>query len=167
MKPKMEYNLLKTIERPMALLMPQETLPRLTPFPATDFVNPGLGQISRLYSFYVPLYTQKNIHTIEKQIEVQDNTNLEGSGENSNFNEEKKNEETFSENAPHSNPIEFNDNKRKRMGSPIHESFLHPKFIKTDRILMKPVHEKTTKNEKHSDLSINESKKVKHKFQFV
>ena len=43
---KMENKLLKTIEANVsAFYVPTTTLPRLTPYPATDFVNPGLGQI--------------------------------------------------------------------------------------------------------------------------
>ena len=156
----MEYNLLKTIERPMALLMPTETLPRLTPYPATDFVNPGLGQISRLYSFYVPLYTQKNIHAIEKKVENVDN--LEGNGQASTV--------TEVENELEANPIEFNDNKRKRLGSPVHESFLHPKMIKTDHIYLKQLPKtevkKIEKTKTAEPKVYHESKTVKHKFQF-
>jgi hypothetical protein len=54
----MEYRLLKTIESSQLTLLPKETLPRLTPYPANNCVNPGLGQIARLYSFYVPLYSR-------------------------------------------------------------------------------------------------------------
>ena len=60
----MEYKLLKTIEQPIAMMMPNETLPRLTPYPAYDFVNPGLGQISRLYTFYVPLHRHHSNNTL-------------------------------------------------------------------------------------------------------
>ena len=39
----MEYSLLKTIENSVGgILIPKEQLPRLTPFPATDFINPGV-----------------------------------------------------------------------------------------------------------------------------
>ena len=33
-------------------------------------------------------------------------------------------------------PIEFNAEKRKRLGAAIQESFLHPKLIKTDKIML-------------------------------
>ena len=78
MKTKMEYNLLKTIEGNLGLNSASSTYPKLTPFPANDFVNPGLGQISRLYSFYVPLYSQNNLHSVSKKVNIE---NLEGSGE--------------------------------------------------------------------------------------
>ena len=65
----MEYNLLKSIEsRVSPFYIPNQTLPKLTAFPSTDFVNPGLGQISRLYSFYVPLHSHKSLHSHEKKI---------------------------------------------------------------------------------------------------
>ena len=72
----MEYNLLKTIEGNFSKTLVSSTYPQLTPYPATDFVNPGLGQISRLYSFYVPLYSHKDLFSVTKKV-----NNLEGSGE--------------------------------------------------------------------------------------
>ncbi len=53
------------------------------------------------------------------------------------------------------------------MGSAIHESFLHPKIIKTDKIVFskqKPVNNPTL--ETKSDKSALSFKPIKHKFQF-
>lgn len=61
----MEYKLLKTIEPNLSLTVPNEMMPRLSAYPANDFVNPGLGQISRLYSFYVPLHA-RSLHSETK-----------------------------------------------------------------------------------------------------
>ena len=48
----MEYNLLKTIEnRVGGLTIPNERYPRLTPYPATDFINPGINYRSFFYKF--------------------------------------------------------------------------------------------------------------------
>jgi hypothetical protein len=162
----MEYKLLKTIERPMCTLMPNETLPRLSPYPAFDFVNPGLGQISRLYSFYVPLHTRKNLHSIEKKIEnVNTDTanldSLEGGGivEDINDTETKQLNE---------DPLTFNEKRKKRLGSPVHESFLHPKFVKTNHIYLP--NSTTSKTKKRSEIDTKSgsgSKIIKHKFQFL
>ena len=67
----MEYNLLKTIEPNFmaSMMMPNSSYPNLTNFPAIDFVNPGVGQITQMYSFYVPLFNDANIHKIQKQDE--------------------------------------------------------------------------------------------------
>lgn len=75
----MEYNLLKTIEPNLSPIVSSSTYPRLTPYPAIDFVNPGLGQIGRLYSFYVPVHSAKSLHNIEKKVPTKVE-NLEGSG---------------------------------------------------------------------------------------
>ena len=89
----MEYNLLKTIEPNLGSCVSSSTYPRLTPYPATDFVNPGLGQISRLYSFYVRVHSEKNLHTIAKKVNsVADN--LEGSGSDNTELPPKEKEET-------------------------------------------------------------------------
>ena len=45
----MEYNLLKTIESNLGPTVSSSIYPRLTPYPAKDYINPGVGQISRLY----------------------------------------------------------------------------------------------------------------------
>ena len=73
----MEYSLLKTIEVNLGSPVPTSSYPKLTPYPATDFVNPGLGQIGRLYSFYVPLYSHSNLHSVSKKVNLDE---LQGSG---------------------------------------------------------------------------------------
>jgi hypothetical protein len=51
---------------------------RLTGTPAHNFVTPGIGQITNLYSFYTPLHSQRPLHAIQK--EVSTSLNQEGSG---------------------------------------------------------------------------------------
>ena len=160
----MEYNLLKTIETNLgANLVPNEQYPRLSSFPATDFVNPGVGQICRLYSFYVPMYSRQNLHEKQKKIELE---NLEGSGVTES-NEALELNET--ENETSKDPIEFNLEKRKRLGEAIQESFQHPKLIKTDKIIFKKP-QKTQKSEaKLQETSANNfpQKVIKHKFKLL
>jgi hypothetical protein len=173
----MEYRLLKSIEPTQGILLPKETLPRLTAYPANNCVNPGLGQIARLYSFYVPLHSNPNLHSISKnEADVEplnvEPLNQEGKGEDSvsdiktNIPELQKDNEANDES--YLNPIDFNERKRKLLGSAVHESFLHPKIIKTDKIVFskqKPVN-KTTSATK-SDKSVPPLKPIKHKFQFL
>ena len=154
----MEYNLLKTIENGIgAPFMPKERFPKLSSYPANDFVNPGVGQITRLYSFYVPLYSNRNLHELEKKNSLE---NLEGSGDieetDSNILGEQLNKD----------PVEFNLEKRKRMGSPVQESFLHPKLIKTDKIFFK-THKNTNSSERKPKLDVFQKLNVKHKFKFM
>jgi hypothetical protein len=51
---------------------------RLTSSPAHNYVTPGIGQITKLYTFYTPLNHRKPTHAIEK--EVTPALNQEGSG---------------------------------------------------------------------------------------
>jgi hypothetical protein len=51
---------------------------RLSSSPAHNYVTPGIGQITKLYTFYTPLNSRKPIHAIEK--EVSSALNQEGSG---------------------------------------------------------------------------------------
>ena len=154
----MEYNLLKTIENGIgAPYIPREQFPNLSSFPATDFVNPGIGQISRLYSFYVPLYNNRNLHQLQKKNALE---NLEGSG----ITEEPQSTPNIEEEQFKKDPLEFNLEKRKRMGSPIQDSFLHPKLIKTDKIFFKRP-QNSERNETKETLK--DVKSVKHKFKFI
>ena len=159
----MEYNLLKTIESNIGQFVPNESYPRLSAYPANDFVNPGLGQICRLHEFYVPLYAQPNLHAKQKKEPLE---NLEGSGIEENKAETESVNEIENENITDQmkqDPIEFNLEKRKRLGSAIHESFLHPKLIKTDTLsLKKSKSEKLTKPK----ATISPKEPIKHKFKF-
>ena len=174
MKLEMEYNLLKTIESNFgSFRVPNENLPKLTPFPGTDYVNPGLGQISRLYSFYVPMYSNKNVHTLQKKVADTNAQSLEGFGNIAETTEEPKDEtikDTKSESDEiesqlRSNPLEFNANKRKKLGEPIHESFLHPKLIKTDKLFINSRPESKKKPSSNASSSKTSNKPIKHKFE--
>ena len=156
----MEYNLLKTIENGIGCpFIPNESYPRLSPFPSTDFVNPGLGQIARLHDFYVPLYSNRHLHEIKKKVSLD---NLEGSGALENVNDtiDETSEEQMKE-----DPEKFNLEKRKRLGPEIQESFLHPKLIKTDTIVLK----KPDKSETKKTKVVNNYPTVglKHKFKLL
>jgi hypothetical protein len=53
---------------------------RLTSTPANDFISPGVGQTTKLYSLYMPITASKPTSTIEKK---SDNVQMqEGSGNN-------------------------------------------------------------------------------------
>ncbi len=133
--------------------------PHLTPYPAIDYVNPGLGQAARLYSFYVPLHNSQSPLTIEKK---EDNAMLQEGGSQdieSNENESDSNHE----NHDNEDPIEFNNRKRKLMGDAVQSSFMHP--IVTDTIEFEP----QSKVKKKDFVAKSPGKKLqttKHKFQF-
>lgn len=116
-----------------------------------------------MYSFYVPLHSKESLHTKQKKFNALE---LEGSGttdidekldeKDNNSNPDTEMEEIKTQ--LQTDPQKLNDIKRKRMGSPVHESFLHPKVIKTDKIIFAQPKSKPKK--------IENSKGTKHKFQF-
>lgn len=160
------------------LLLPKETLPRLSAYPANNCVNPGLGQIARLYSFYVPMYSRPNLHSISKsEANVETNVELfeqEGKGENSSLDstnleqvQSQINDADFKADSD-LNPTDFNERKRKMLGSAVQDSFLHPKIIKTDKIIFsnQRVVNNVNSNKTKMQKSVETSKPIKHKFQF-
>ena len=157
--------MLKTIEPNWATTVLPPTLPNLTAFPATDYINPGLGQISRLFSFYVPLHSQNHLHTVTKKVNT---VNLEGSGSDDikkDESEPSKDDITEPSVSDDIDPMEFNETKRKRLGPAIQESFLHPKLIKTNKIVFKkPLSKKVNEVIK---TELKPKKEIKHKFQFM
>lgn len=163
----MEYNLLKTIESPLSSSVTKQIIPRLSPYPATDYVNPGLGQISRLYNFYVPLPANYNLHHIKKKV-ANVSENLEGFGK---ADSDRTNEEEHI--SQDEDPIQFNEVKRKRLGESIQESFLHPKLIKTNKITFASETSKPKKPSEKSKSTLTKieplkvEKTVKHKFQLI
>lgn len=106
----------------------------LPSYPATDFVNPGLGNIVRPFGLYVPLYlynhTHKKVKEQSEQAVVQ-----EGSGSNVNTRSEDTNQKP--EELQDSVSDELNKKKRELLDDAIYQSFLHPRLIKTDTILLK------------------------------
>jgi hypothetical protein len=167
----MEYKLLKTIQSAQGgLLVPKETMPRLTAYPANNCVNPGLGQIARLYSFYVPLYSRSNLHTISKIEPNVDALLQEGKGDESEQKIAESVNDVLDTDDNNLNPIEYNDRKRKLMGDAVQESFLHPKLIKTDKIVFSKAKPQSKTQPVKSSIFLNTNqlppKQIKHKFQF-
>lgn len=62
----MEYSLLKSITPQLPYLQPVSPYVTLSSMPAIDLVNPGLGHVTRLYDFYVPLASLQNPYEINK-----------------------------------------------------------------------------------------------------
>jgi hypothetical protein len=110
----MEYNLLKTIVDPLGgFFMPSHTNPQLTQYPAHDFVNPGIAQTSRLYSFYVPLFSNPSHNAISKVADIGEVEQL-GAGVSTD-NELGDNADSVLKSA-------------KTIKKGIEDSFQHPKF---------------------------------------
>ncbi len=155
----MEYNLLKRIEPNFVNPIANSTYPLLTSTPAIDYINPGIGQISRLYSFYVPLFNNESTHKIEKETE-QLGSGVDNNSENNS--DIKTNEETDDTSF---DPLVYNDRKRKQLGDAVFDSFMHPKFVKTKKISLENSEKKPKQVQRKTD-NIKKSKNEMHNFQF-
>jgi hypothetical protein len=168
----MEYNLQKSITSSLNdLLLPPYGRQPLTSFPARDYVTPGIGQITSLYSFVVPLYSEISPYNIKKQVEIIQGDQI-GSGTESSTIEPSTSLPMSSTVSPLMNDpkesvevetkpnIEENERKRKLLGDGIEQSFLHPKVFKT----------KTVTLEQKSKVAVPrlvKPKPINHKFKFA
>jgi hypothetical protein len=149
----MEYNLQKTIETGMfGHRIPNSTYPRLTEYPAIDYVNPGLGQVSRLFSFYVPLYAESSSHQIKKT-NNKETEEIEQQG----MGDVEEIQKTVNE-----DDIVSNNKKRKLMDNGVYDSFMNPSF-KTKKVFLKNEPQKPYTEKKEV---LKTKKSMQHKFQF-
>lgn len=61
----MEYRLALSMD-PNQIFISDRSHLNISSTPPTDFVNPGLGQIVRLYDLYVPIHQMKSPFQIDK-----------------------------------------------------------------------------------------------------
>lgn len=171
----MEYSLLKQVEPNIGFFFPSDTHPILSPYPALDYVNPGLAQVVRIHNFMVPLHTQDTLHMIQKEIELQNSIKMNeeidqlntqvGSGDT-------EDEKTLIASQIAQDPVTLNEKKRKIMGEPIFESFVHPKKLKIGELVLstkKTINTPKNIETKDSDKSggSNSKMKIKHNFSFM
>jgi hypothetical protein len=132
------------------------------------------------------MYTTSNVHTkIKKdnqdesnqqhgsgEISPEKNTESENNGDNGGSESEIHSstlKDLLSKSKPLSNqddPITFNAKKRKLLGGDIQDSFLHPSFVKTSKIMVnsnKSLEKLAPKNKNKSE---KKEKDIKHKFKF-
>lgn len=153
----MEYSLLKTITPELAYLRPIHPYVKLSSTPAKDYVNPGLAQTTRLYSFYVPLYSNFNPFEIKKS-DTKDIKQQEGFGEvndpveNSSIDTTDNTKEPSLNDSQIDKPIISNNNE---ITEGLKESLNFPK-----------INVKKTIFKSKNTLPKNE-KKLKHKFQII
>lgn len=129
--------------------------------PSLDFVNPGVSNIARIHSHYVPIY-QNSSNVKTKKIE---STELVGGGsdklqEQNGGSEMNKNDTTS----------ELNNSILSKLDSKVKSSFLNPHFVETGSININSRKRPGPSSQKESQQSIVPSKKsfktVPHKFQF-
>ena len=134
-----------------------------------------MANVTRLFSFYVPMHSQNNTHSISKKIEVENekDESMIGSGElnfidNENIEESNASEDNVNLPIPESeNPKEFNERKRKLLGNDkIFKSFMNPKFVKTSKIVMESNEKKPkiVKTENKTQFVKIDRKGLNHKF---
>jgi hypothetical protein len=144
----MEYNLLKQIEPNLGFL-PYAGF-SLSSTPAKDFVNPGVGQLSREFNLFVPLSFETKTHMIQKVGEIINEDDQAGEGEDSNDNDVMQQDDiSVSATNNDENPMEFNEKKRKNLDPGVYESFMNPKKIKIGKLILpqRPKSEKTKKKQ--------------------
>jgi hypothetical protein len=122
------------------------------------------------------MHSLPDLHMKSKKSEISSNLNMQqGSGEQTSDKlsgdyKDSELEELLKESQPinnDDNPIEFNEQKRKKMGDQIHDSFLHPSFVKTSKIVLEPqTKKKNTVKVIKKDTNLK-GKNIKHKFKFA
>ena len=177
----MEYSLLKQIV-PNRSYFPLGISTHPTHFPGFDCVNPGIGNVTSPYSYFVPSHFQANPNLHVKQQPKQLIEPVEQEGKGSESPELSKNDkiseipEIESDNG--SEETEkilnlLNARKKKLLDTAIYESFLHPKKIKTETLHLKASAQKTkvskvskAEQEKNMKLNNSQASSLKHKFKF-
>lgn len=119
----MDIRFLKNYTPNVGYLFPRNFI-TFSSTPAKDIVSPGIGQIFKPPSIFIPVYGLKSTHLIEK---INQNG---GSFANDSSNVEQS--ETSPQNSQETNfDVEMKSKlKRKTMSEPVQESFNHP-VIKT------------------------------------
>lgn len=133
----------------------------LTNTPCNDFVNPGLGQITRLFDLYVPLHSMKSPTLIEKQNnEMKPDHDQKGAGENV-VDEEKNTDSVAAEkNEPStSSTVIENPTLKRKLEPGLQESFQHPK-VKIGKLSI-------TSNQRKPKSTVTKEHKFVHKFNII
>jgi len=172
----MEYRLGKTLNS-NGIFLSNHSYVNLLSNPLNDYVNPGVGMTTRLYSLYVPIRSMKPKFIIEKEIEIEPKESKNDQLGFGSINESEpiaNNELSSSINEPSSSNIDSlssnsflkqndekeiniskddfknteNSLKRSRMDDGILETFMHPK-IKVGKIEVDKIDKKKVILPKH------------------
>lgn len=183
----MEFNILKTIETPVAYQNP--VLSQLhSPYPDRDYVNPGIGGATRIFDVFVPIYYEKPTHCSNKAVDQQGfgaltnltrlpdqetKTSEQKESEDQLLDENSKERKDESSKDEPESKIEIeNERKRKLLGNDIFEAFMHP-VIKTTRLtlaspkLEENKAEKKTISQSSKTLTTSSSKKAVDKSKLI
>ena len=174
----MEYSLLKQIV-PNRFYYPINFSAHPTHYPSFDCINPGVGNISSPFTYFVPshFFSNPNLKTKNVPIDLMKEESLlqqEGKGDETKVDSnlvvvpDSKKLDSSTEEEEILNKL--NENKRKNLDPAIYDSFLHPKKIKTETLKLQSTAPKlkslnTEKIEKGAAVNTS-NKKVMHKFKF-
>lgn len=129
----MDYKLQWKIERRIGVpYIPSAHSVRLTPYPAVDFVNPGCD--AKLYQFYVPIHANAGLHVINKKV---DSASMLQGIEDSDKQKEQSGTGIIEKDDTSVDPIQFNNEKKEKLGETVQNNFLHPKPVETGRLFIK------------------------------
>jgi hypothetical protein len=182
----MDYNFQKALNA-LNPTYANYAVPKLTSTPARIRSNPGIGNIVRLYSLYVPIHTNKNIvHEIKKQIEPINDEEQIGKGQNNSESHEQEvassekqevgpsaNQTDSTDSSFDSSIIKKDDNKDdsiRGLSAGVAFAFKHP-AITTDKLVFVRSKKKPEKKNSESEVPAKKPKlsdtQLKHKFQFL
>jgi hypothetical protein len=170
----MEFNLQRLITSSSHdLIFPHTSYPALTPFPARDFVTPGVGGATNLYSFYVPLFHEISPYNIQK--EEDSNVTLLQGDQIGTGNDQLESEDTSNVNTNADNVVTQSSNEnpnteslKRKISDGIEHSFLHPKVFKTKTVqLPVKVSTNTVKVAKVESASPRAKNIISHKFKIA
>lgn len=161
----MDYTILRNITPLPSFVFNTQRRFDLPKNPSIDYVNPGIGFVTKIFDFYVPLYSQNYSYAIEKKDndgdeiinDIIDAEKQAGKGEPENIAEAI--DESNNVERDQNESVQSSNKNKKRLDDGIFESFMHPK-IKTAKI-------EFNSEKKISKIKNNGNKSVKHKFNIV
>jgi len=181
----MEYRLAKTLDS-SGIFLSNRSHVNLLNSPLKDYINPGIGQATRLYSLYVPTYNLQPKFTIDKEGQKQEDfsSKQEGFGnveleDQQEIVEEPKNDPeinliktNLSPNLQKNEPESVDLKRKLPMNEGIISSFQHPKIkvsklnfpnsketsYESDNVIIKKKKEENKKKQE---------KRLEHKFKVI
>ena len=157
----MEWSISKQMYNISSSPMNQSHHLNFTGTPARDFVNPGVGGSMNMFTYFVPIYS-KNVLEVQKQIQPPSETNPTEPGQSGSGlieNNEIK----------HESMAETSNIHASKMEPSIYQSFQHPKFVKTNKIIFdlkrKGTEPKSSEAKRAKTVGGGKSG-LNHKFQF-
>lgn len=165
----MDYSLLRTIENPPFYIFPRQRRFNLPSNPHIDYINPGIGFVTKAYDFYVPLFAKNFQYPIEKKDEALEDIDLQKGVESGEKQEGKglANDIDVETNVDDSEKLEAEKDKnsentihknKKRLSEGVFEAFMHPK-IKSAKLVF-------PKKQSHK-LPTGTAKKTSHSFNII